>query len=290
MGTRGLIVVRRPNQRSEGTRSTAVYNHKDSYPSWLGKKLFTRFSETGVRGTVDEILGNGDKWSITYEGEERDLVNNEGVDYLFHEWVYVIDLVEDLFKGYATARLDAHDLPGETDYHKGTVVEAFSTGLNDTLSDEALEKAQNDANDEAARVRNETLFGVNRSHYEEVLTIIREEAENLGMETVETLATHGRVEATLQVPGHELYVQLTVRQRAPRGEDKLHHVNTMFGTTPHSFSGSVKYEVKNGNPEEFKEILEKIRNGEAGRDFLKWRDERNLPGIGEELRERLEVA
>ena len=88
--------------RPKGKGFEGVYQHSDSYPTWLGKHLWAAIKERGdvasfLAETIDAHPGG---WSsfpeLCYchqgDDEEPDLImTDESADWLFIEWAYVID-------------------------------------------------------------------------------------------------------------------------------------------------------------------------------------------------------
>lgn len=93
MSTRGVIARARRDDSWEG-----VYHHWDSYPTWLGAKLWKDLQNTH-QGNVEAFLRHAiddhrPGWSSypdhPYDGADGPMViTSENVDPLMHEWVYV---------------------------------------------------------------------------------------------------------------------------------------------------------------------------------------------------------
>lgn len=92
MSTRGVIA------RAKGDGWEGVYHHWDSYPTGLGRKLWTALYQE-FHGSVEDFLHyvvdtHRAGWSSfpnnPYEPSEPDMViNDQTVEPLFHEYVYV---------------------------------------------------------------------------------------------------------------------------------------------------------------------------------------------------------
>lgn len=153
MATRGLIIM------VEKNKATAVYNHLDSNPKWLGSRLIHLVSKVfdGVKDknaaakSLKRIVLNWDslKWPINLETLE----NNVGIDYLLHEWVYTIDIEKEKLSCYKTVWIEDSSIPfQERDKHKGTVIKAFEMNFKNTTSFKTLKKLEKKAKEEAIRM------------------------------------------------------------------------------------------------------------------------------------------
>jgi len=102
MGTRGLIFIRKKYHAENGSYYVykGIYNHMDSYPTFLGMKLYLKMREYGIKEGLNRLNYNSEgieefeKYLLSgeFNGENETIYLTESViDYLFHEWIYVID-------------------------------------------------------------------------------------------------------------------------------------------------------------------------------------------------------
>jgi hypothetical protein len=98
MSTRGVIAI--------GTAKgwAGVYQHNDSYPTWLGRKIWEFLKKQGIQAFMETIAQHPGGWSSwpercychheAYANEDRRptmYLSADFVDPLFSEWVYVLD-------------------------------------------------------------------------------------------------------------------------------------------------------------------------------------------------------
>lgn len=86
MSTRGLI---------SATPGEYVYNHSDSYPTGLGQEIADRLHEGDYETFREEIISG----RFT-DQDHPDFLHIKGIDYLFHEYVYVLDFVRKRWSAY----------------------------------------------------------------------------------------------------------------------------------------------------------------------------------------------
>jgi hypothetical protein len=105
MGTRGLVVVKLKN------KATAYYNQFDSYPEVLGKELehvishnrmgYTKQMQAQqiayfIQGRSGHNVGMS-PWKVSLPITKP---NHPKIDYLFHEYVYLVDLDRKILYAY----------------------------------------------------------------------------------------------------------------------------------------------------------------------------------------------
>lgn len=119
MSTRGCVAI------AKGDGYKGVYNHSDSYPTWLGAHVFEhlqeRLAEDGSLKPFAKKLAKHRRWE-TYIEEGRDakglgLLTPETVDPLFIEWVYVIDADENSMTVLASVSEKGTE-PGNVQYRE----------------------------------------------------------------------------------------------------------------------------------------------------------------------------
>ena len=94
MATRGLIGTYR--KKGKIKELVFVYNHFDSYPAGLGNKLLESIKKAKKKGTLQKLKKEIESGKITAT-VEKDLTNIKNIDYLFHEWIYIIDFENEKF-------------------------------------------------------------------------------------------------------------------------------------------------------------------------------------------------
>jgi hypothetical protein len=110
MSTRGIFCAVKG-----GEYKVAIYNHSDSYPSWLGSKLLNKFRDEETREdfsfAISSVEAGDDEDQSSSALEiideilrgERDKINDQlsfAGDSLFCEWGYVLDYDRQMFEIY----------------------------------------------------------------------------------------------------------------------------------------------------------------------------------------------
>lgn len=91
MSTRGVIAVK------TGLGWKGVYNHLDSYPTYLGPIIWRELQEKGVERVVEEGIEQYPQGYRSFPDDpypatsQMGPITNDNVDPLFHEWVYILD-------------------------------------------------------------------------------------------------------------------------------------------------------------------------------------------------------
>lgn len=91
MSTRGVIAVK------TGLGWRGVYNHLDSYPTYLGPIIWRELQEKDVERVVKEGIEQHPQGYRSFPDEpysatsRTEPITNDNVDPLFHEWVYILD-------------------------------------------------------------------------------------------------------------------------------------------------------------------------------------------------------
>lgn len=94
MSTRGFVAIGKAGGAWDGR-----YNHSDSYPTWLGEKVFEEakrwlHNDGHLHGFAQKLLA-AHRWEQFIgegrDGNESDHITPENADWLFMEWGYTID-------------------------------------------------------------------------------------------------------------------------------------------------------------------------------------------------------
>ena len=99
MSTRGLVGIKLGDNRV-----LFVYNHSDSYPSWLGKRIYEQVrkikTEQDAEDFKDDIAsGRFTGYDDQFESDEN-FSGFDDSDYLFYEYVYIIDFRKRTWSAY----------------------------------------------------------------------------------------------------------------------------------------------------------------------------------------------
>ena len=93
MSTRGLIGIK---QKNGSVRY--IYNHSDSYPSYLMKNLDKELKRKDLNKLKKEIESG--EWN---DSKMTDIID---IDYLWHEYVYILDFEKKTWGAYRTEQDD----------------------------------------------------------------------------------------------------------------------------------------------------------------------------------------
>ena len=89
MSTRGLIGIKQKNGSIR-----YIYNHHDSYPAYLMKEIYLAIKEYPLNKLQADMESG--------EWNNSDMTNITGIDYLWHEFVYIIDFDKKKWSAYQT--------------------------------------------------------------------------------------------------------------------------------------------------------------------------------------------
>ena len=295
MSTRGLIIVKGSIEEKEDKTAIAVYNHYDSYPSVLGKKLrdmLWELWEPRHSHNIDYVLAKRElakrfldwnkvryagvpedewKWCIEYETEE-DLNNNLGIDYLDHEWLYVVDFIRERFMCYKTVWLENSELVpvSEWNTNKGVVLKAFDVDFTDmdALMDLNMRKIEDEVEEQAWRYKNEMLYGMNREKYRRISRYITRRIHANGLEVVEREISHGGI--VVVVENHKrdnrrYYVKIDF-QKVDKDRE-FYKTNLMFSVDNNAYFGSLEYAIVD-DYKNIEEVIREIVNDGAAKMFI----------------------
>ena len=93
MSTRGLIGIKQKNGSIR-----YIYNHSDSYPSYLMKNLEKELKRKDLNKLKTEIESG--EWN---DSKMTDIID---IDYLWHEYVYILDFEKKTWGAYRTEQDD----------------------------------------------------------------------------------------------------------------------------------------------------------------------------------------
>jgi len=300
MSTRGLIIVKgNIEEKNEDKMPMAVYNHSSSYPSWLGAKIrdmlwelwVPRYSPGGrdyelakrelARRFLDwnKVRYAGDpedtwKWPIKYENE-NDLNNNPGIDYIDHEWVYVVDFTRERFACYKTVWLENPELlpVEEWDANRGAVIKAFDVNFAnmDELMGLNMRKIEDEIEEQAWRYKNETVYGMNREKYHKISRYITRRIHANGLEVVKRDISHGGITLVVENrkrDNRKYYVEMHFKKVDKDRE--FYKVELMFGVSKGAFYGTLDCAVVD-DYKNVEEVIKQIANDEAAKMFIEQR-------------------
>jgi len=311
MSTRGLIIIKGSIEEKEDKTAIAVYNHCDSYPSWLGAKIKDMLWELWVpRQSYDsdyelakhelakrfldwnKVRYAGEpedtwKWCIEYETEE-DLNNNPGIDYLDHEWLYVVNFIKERFMCYKTVWLENSELlpVSEWNTNKGVVLKAFDVDFTDmdALGGLNMHKIEDEVEEQAWRYKNEQVYGMNREKYRRISRYITRTIHANGLEVVEREISHGGV--VVVVENHKranrrYYVKIDF-QKVDKDRE-FYKARLMFSVDKNKFFGSLEYAIVD-DYKNIEEVIRQIANDGAAKMFIEQRmTSTDIPFLEREL-------
>lgn len=289
MSTNGLIIV-----KSNEEEAIAIYNHSDSYPSWLGEKIrdmllelwLPRHSKDRDYSLAKQELAKrfldwnkvryaGEpedwKWHIEYETEE-DLNDNPKIDYLSHEWIYIVDFTKEQFACYKTVWLENSELSlvDEWNTNKGTVIKAFDidfTNMNELMSLN-MNKIEDEIKERAEKYKSEKVYGMNREKYSQISKYITRTIHTNGLKVVKRDISHDGIKVVIENrkrSDRKYYVDLYFRKVDKDRE--FYKVELMFGVSKSAFLGTLNYAVVD-NYKNVKEVIKQIANDEAAKMFI----------------------
>ena len=313
MSTRGLIIVKGNIEEKNEDTAIAVYNHSDSYPSWLGAKIrdmlqelwiprhsYDRDYELAKRELARRFLdwnkvryaGEPEdtwKWPIKYETED-DLNNNPGIDYLDHEWVYVVDFTRERFACYKTVWLGNSKLApvSNWDTNKGVVIKAFDVDFTDTsalIFDLDMHKIEEEVGEQAWRFKNEIVYGMNREKYRKISRYITRRIHANGLEVVKRDISHGGIVVVVEnrKRGNRGYYVKINFQKVDKDRE-FYKANLMFSVDKNKFFGSLEYAIVD-DYKNIEEVIRQIANDGAAKMFIEQTMRRNtdIPFLEREL-------
>ena len=116
MSTRGLIIVK------ENKKETMIYNHSDSYPSNMMIKINQRLLECR-KANLNYLLFKEEILSVRFTDTEIITINTiKEIDYLFHEYIYILDFDKKTWSAYRTQFTEQGKDPKKWDNSKGKLI------------------------------------------------------------------------------------------------------------------------------------------------------------------------
>lgn len=113
MSTRGLVGIK------IGDNVKYVYNHFDSYPSGLMREIYERLQRCNTEEDYQSFKREIESGEFTNEHHE-DFLNIKNIDYLYHEFVYILDFDKKRWSAYKSIWTENRNKPVEEwDTHKG---------------------------------------------------------------------------------------------------------------------------------------------------------------------------
>jgi len=295
MSTNGLIIVKGFIEKDNGKTAIAVYNHYDSYPTILGEKIRDMLWELWMprhSHSIDYILAKRElakrfldwnkvryagepedswKWYIQYETED-DLNNNPGIDYLSHEWIYVVDFIRERFIGYKTVWLENSELvpTSEWDTSKGMVIKAFDVNFADMdeLTSVNMRKTEEKTEEQAWKYQNEILYGMNREKYSRISRYITRRIHANGLEVVERDISHGGITVVVENRkrnNRRYYVKIHF-QKIDKDRE-FYNVRLMFSVDNNAYFGTLDYAIVD-DYKNIEEVIRQIANDGAAKMFI----------------------